>query len=73
MVYAQIIGGFIVNTADADNDDILIFLMINSTTAEPYDAVLRIDTLDPMPGIGWSFDGTTFSAPYMPPDDEESE
>jgi hypothetical protein len=28
-----------------------------------WDFVVRIDELDPRPGIGWSYDGETFLAP----------
>lgn len=57
MKYAQIKDGIIKNT-----------IVLNDPTLEPlcssgFDHLIRIDELKPMPGIGWTYDGTTFIKP----------
>lgn len=34
--------------------------------ATEWDAVIDVTDLVPRPGIGWSYDGTTFTAPEAP-------
>jgi hypothetical protein len=34
-----------------------------SKISAQYPGAIRIDTLNPMPGIGWTYDGSTFTAP----------
>jgi hypothetical protein len=34
-----------------------------ATISEQYPGAIRIDTIKPMPAVGWTYDGTTFTAP----------
>lgn len=63
MIYAQIKNGLILNTIVCDEDTPLDLF------AEGFDHFLRVDNLTPVPGIGWSYDGTS----YNPPIDPETE
>lgn len=66
MIFSQIQDGVIVNTIVLnDIDDLPLFM-------GDFDYVLQIDQLYPRPGIGWTFDGITFSPPE-PSVSEESE
>jgi|GEM_PF-3517146 len=53
MVYAVIQNGVVVNTIVASQP----FVDAN------YPGSPRIDTITPQPGIGWGYDGTTWTAP----------
>lgn len=66
-VLAQVIGGIVVdlqNTvldiSDAAN---LITFAIYLLTGQTCQYVVRVDNLNPIPDIGWSYDGTTFTPP----------
>lgn len=50
MDYAIIENGVVVNVIVVDGD-----------CSCP--GAVRIDTLDPVPGVGWGYDGATFSMP----------
>lgn len=67
MIYAQIKDGVIRNTAVVLDEDVL------SLISEGYDEVVRIDEIDPQPGIGWSYDGNDFTAPPPEPPADECE
>jgi hypothetical protein len=59
MIYALIKNGFVHNC-----------IVINELSAvelfEPLnDYVIRIDELSPVPGIGWAYDGESFTAPVV--------
>lgn len=57
MIYAQIKDGVIKNTIKVDeNTDLSLFL-------EGFDHLIRIDNLDTIPGIRWSYDGASFAPP----------
>lgn len=34
-----------------------------ATISAEYPGAIRIDTIKPMPAVGWTYDGTTFTAP----------
>lgn len=63
MIFAQIKNGTVQNTIILENENLLSLFQINLITREPYDAVLRIDNINPQPGIDWSYDGNAFIAP----------
>lgn len=64
MVYAQIKDDLVKNCI------ILRHTEYEELLAEGFDDLVRIDDLDPRPGIGWSYDGETFTAP--PPETIET-
>jgi len=57
MIYAQIKNNKVQNTI------VLEDASLESTFAQGFDVLVRIDNLTPQPGIGWSYDGMNFSAP----------
>ena len=57
MVYAQILGGMIVNTIVLGDISLLPALSVG------FDSCIRIDNITPQVGVGWSYDGTNFTAP----------
>lgn len=57
--YAEITDGTVTNVAVCDDP----------TFAQQMGWVGPIDTIDPQPGVGWSYDGTTWTAPAPPPPD----
>lgn len=61
MIYAQIKNGTVMNT-------IVCAGTPASALAVGFDALIRIDNLSPTPGIGWSYNGSTFAAPVIPPE-----
>jgi hypothetical protein len=60
MIYAQIKDQKIVNIIDLQ-DITLVPLFLDG-----FDDIVRIDLLDPTPGIGWSYVNGTFTAPPDP-------
>lgn len=71
MVFAQIKNGTVKNTIVVDDESVLSMVQVDLMTNEPYDYVLRVCNLTPQPGIGWSYDGETFTSPPIPTDVEE--
>lgn len=61
MVFAQIRDGTIQNVIVL-NDPSLEHVFVGG-----FDALVRIDNLDPVPQIGWLYDGQSFS---MPPSED---
>lgn len=59
MIYAQIKDGKIKNTITLDDSS------LESIFSEGFDSLVRIDILSPVPGIGWNYDGSNFSAPSI--------
>lgn len=57
MIYAQIKNGIVQNTI------VLNDASLESMFEEGFDALVRVDNLNPEPGIGWAYDGANFSAP----------
>lgn len=55
--WAQIKSGIVANTILLEDES------LTSTFSEGYDAFIRIDQLSPVPGIGWSYDGSNFTPP----------
>jgi len=68
MTYALIKAGTVVNTVVVMNDPAMPVLM--AMFDAEYDAVIRIDTLDPMPGVWWTYLGGTNFSWGAPPADE---
>jgi hypothetical protein len=68
MIYALIKAGTVVNTVVVMNDPAMPALM--AMFAAEYDAVVRIDTLDPVPGVWWTYLGGTNFSWGEPPADE---
>lgn len=64
MVYAQIKNGNVVNTIVADENTPLDLF------ARGFDYFIRIDEMDLVPSIGWTYNGENFSPP-APPEVEE--
>lgn len=64
MIYAQITDNVIQNTIVLDDSGLL------SLFTQGFDMCMRIDNLDPQPGIGWSYDGRNFNPPPPEPDPE---
>lgn len=62
MVFAQIKDSVVVNT----------LVLGDGVDQEPflsgYDHLVRIDELNPRPGVGFTYDGANFSAPAVPPE-----
>lgn len=65
MVYAQVSNSQVVNTVVVDETTPMDLL------SRGFDALLRIDNLDVIPGIGWGYDGASFIAP--PPQVDETD
>lgn len=59
MIYALIKSGIVENTIIADEGFIAMI-------ASEWDHCVRVDEMDPQPGIGWSYDGSVFTAPVIP-------
>jgi hypothetical protein len=57
MIFAQILNGIVQNTIVLDD------LSLQNLFSANFDYFIRVDTLTPQPGIGWSYDGTSFSPP----------
>lgn len=57
MEFAIIEAGTVINVIVADQEFIDTW----------YPGAVRVDQLDPKPGVGWTYDGTTFSPPEQPP------
>lgn len=56
MIYALIKNGVVINCIVADET-------FAAHIRPQYDFVIRVDELDPQPGIGWLYDGDEFTAP----------
>lgn len=59
MVYAQIRDDSIKNTIVVDEETPLELFSAG------FDYLIRIDNLDVIPGINWSYDGANFSPPIQ--------
>lgn len=60
MIYAQIKNNKVCNCIVLDDTNLLSLFSVG------YDYLIRIDTVTPMPNIGWSYDGLNFSSiPYL--------
>jgi hypothetical protein len=57
-IFALIKNGVVENTIVADE-------VFAAAIAAQYDFVIRVDELDPRPGIGWLYDGENFSQPVI--------
>jgi hypothetical protein len=66
MYYAQIKSGVVENVIKLDDVNLL------PTFSSGYDSVIDITSLNPMPSVGWLYDGNNFSevVPNIPPVDE---
>ena len=47
-------------------------IVANVIVADEWPGGVRIEHLDPRPGIGWAYDGQTFTAPPAPPPEPET-
>src|SRR6202790_677328 len=65
MIFAQITNNIIVNTINLEDESNLNLFETNTATGQPYDSIVRIDLIYPQPGIGWTFDGITFTFPFI--------
>ena len=68
MIYALVKAGTVVNTVVVMNGPAMPALM--AMFDAEYDAVVRIDTLDPVPGVWWTYLGGTNFSWGEPPADE---
>lgn len=57
-IYAKIQGGSVINTELVDSSD--------SSNLDPTFTWVDITSITPQPGIGWTYNGTTFTAPAPP-------
>lgn len=57
MVYAQILAGIVMNTIVLDDESLIPLFSAG------FDYFIEIDGLEPLPGVGWSYDGTNFTPP----------
>ena len=64
MIYALVQGTIVVNTIVVSDPEFLKSLV-------GFTAIVRIDDLDPVPGMLWQYIGGVFSPP-LPPDPPES-
>lgn len=60
MIYAQILSGTVKNVIR------LTDASLESAFTVGFDYLVRIDELSPTPGVGWSYNGSTFSPPAPP-------
>lgn len=68
MIYAQIKDNKIINSIVIDDETPMELF------SKGYDYFIRIDNLNPTPGIGWSYIADNeFSPPPTPPDPEQQE
>lgn len=65
MIYAQIKDGLVKNTIVVDEETPLNLFSVG------FDYLLRIDNLSPVPGINWSYDGSSYSPPPPEQDGEQ--
>jgi len=63
MIYAQIKNNVVFNTIVIDENSPMDLL------SEGFDYFIRIDNLQPCPGIRWGYDGAEFSPPPSDPID----
>lgn len=69
MVYAMIKDGVVENTIVADSEFV-------ATQEENYDACVRIDEMETVPGVGWLYNEGEFTNPdgeEQPPAEPEGE
>lgn len=57
MIYAQILNGIIENIIVLDDPS------LSSLFSQGFDYFIRIDNLNPVPQIGWLYNGSSFSDP----------
>lgn len=62
-IYAQILNGLVENIIVL-NDDHAEYLYIFGPRAG-FDDLVRVDILTPIPQIGWSYDGVSFTPPPL--------
>lgn len=67
MVYAQISNGIVKNTIVLDDLSLLPLF------SQGFERCIRVDNLDVVPSIGWSYDGEEFIAPPPPIINEEED
>lgn len=60
MIWARIKDGIVTNCIVLDD------LSLKDLFSEGYDYFIRVDELDPQPGIAWSYDGKVFNPPIQP-------
>lgn len=65
MIFAQIENGMIQNTIIVKDESSLDLFQNDPISGNPYDFIIRVDTMYPQPGIGWSFDGIMFTSPVQ--------
>lgn len=59
-VYAQILGGYVKNTIVLSDSSLI------PNFSSGFDYFIKIDNLNPQPGVGWPYDGNNFSSPPVP-------
>jgi hypothetical protein len=57
LIYAQILSGSVQNIIVLNDSSLL------SLFSAGFDYLIRIDNLDPIPQMGWLYDGSSFSPP----------
>lgn len=60
MIFAQILNGVVQNTIVLDD------MKLASLFSQGFDHFVRIDNLELVPSIGWSYDEENFSPPIPP-------
>lgn len=67
MIYAQINNNIVINVVELDNIANLSNIQ-KDQNGNPFQYVIEIEDLSPMPGIGWVYNGTVFSPSSVPDD-----
>lgn len=60
MIYAQIKNNSIKNVIILEDESLISLFEVG------FDSCVRIDNINPVPAINWSYDGINFSAPTVP-------
>lgn len=63
MLYAQIKNGIVENVIILDD------VALIPKFSEGFDYFIRVDEMDPQPGVLWLYDGEKFSPPVAPSED----
>lgn len=59
MTYAQIKNGIVVNIIELNSPE------LETIFSDGFDALIRIDEINPTPSIDWSYSGETFEIPQV--------
>lgn len=74
-IYSQVKNGVVVNIFEIDDDPAVskfkgTFDQMVAEFSKNVDSIHRIDHIDPMPDIGWTYDGIKYANPVPPAEPE---